>query len=581
MLKYFALFTVFFAVNLSFAQDLTATIEMPEAVTPGEEYPVNVTIKKGAINSYIKFLQKLPPGFSATAADVSGGSFSFSDSVIKIVWLFPPASSSFSFSYKIKAADILTGNEKIGGKIFYFFNTNRESFKFKREYINGSKAATVVVLDTSKQLSETVKPVVSTVRSVPVVVTDSALSAIPSDTLKVASVILDTIQSVEITSIDNISDSQAISVDSTTVNSLIASSEAPSSDSIVSSTQLKDTSTSVAMPPEIVNIVDVPVVPGKVMESDTDTVKTSTAPATIATITDFIKPVTPIASDTLVQSDIAIESDIAIADETAALETKMDTLPIAVIALDDKVEPEKMPIVSEVVVVVEATPISIKQDGDLRYCVQVGAFLNEVPLATANKFLSVSARGVKNLKESNGMTTFIVGDFNSRDAANSLKNSMTEKGFEGAYVISYSLNKSNEEQEDSKIEKIDVQLVSDKPVVVKKEEPINPTIPPTTSRFVKEGKPVSSPSTPASTAIKTYRIQLGAFKEGVPLKTANKFLKVGAKGVKNLKDSRGLTTYTVGNFSSRDEANNYKHVMREKGFADAYIIMFENGKYAK
>jgi cell division protein FtsN len=84
-----------------------------------------------------------------------------------------------------------------------------------------------------------------------------------------------------------------------------------------------------------------------------------------------------------------------------------------------------------------------------------------------------------------------------------------------------------------------------------------------------------------SSVNRSYSVQIGAFKEEVPLATANKFLKMSAKKIKNLKDNRDLTVYTVGNFSIRDEAVSLKNEMIAKGFQGAFIITFENGEIVK
>lgn len=70
----------------------------------------------------------------------------------------------------------------------------------------------------------------------------------------------------------------------------------------------------------------------------------------------------------------------------------------------------------------------------------------------------------------------------------------------------------------------------------------------------------------------SYRVQLGAFKEEVPLEIANKLLTVRAKKIKNLKDKKDYTVFTVGDFATHDEAIDLKNEMIEKGFSDAFIM---------
>ncbi|MFL5762805.1 MAG: hypothetical protein ACJ77K_02615 [Bacteroidia bacterium] len=75
-----------------------------------------------------------------------------------------------------------------------------------------------------------------------------------------------------------------------------------------------------------------------------------------------------------------------------------------------------------------------------------------------------------------------------------------------------------------------------------------------------------------------YKVQIGAFKDEVPLDIANKFLKIAKKGIKNYKDENGLTIYTVGVYKSYEEANRVKgEVAQEAEITDAFIVAYNNG----
>ena len=75
-----------------------------------------------------------------------------------------------------------------------------------------------------------------------------------------------------------------------------------------------------------------------------------------------------------------------------------------------------------------------------------------------------------------------------------------------------------------------------------------------------------------------FKVQIGAFKEEVPLAIANKFLKIARMGVKNYKDANGLTIYTVGTFKSYAEANSVKaDVVATANITDAFIVAYKDG----
>ncbi len=75
-----------------------------------------------------------------------------------------------------------------------------------------------------------------------------------------------------------------------------------------------------------------------------------------------------------------------------------------------------------------------------------------------------------------------------------------------------------------------------------------------------------------------FKVQIGAFKDEVPLEIANKFLKISKKGIKNYKDDNGLTIYSVGSYKTYEEATASKAEVIEAGITDAFVVSYNNGK---
>ena len=73
-----------------------------------------------------------------------------------------------------------------------------------------------------------------------------------------------------------------------------------------------------------------------------------------------------------------------------------------------------------------------------------------------------------------------------------------------------------------------------------------------------------------------YKVQLGAFRNQVPVEAMNKYLSIAEKGISNQKNG-DLTIYTVGNFKSLQEAESVKADVVAKGITDAFIAVFNNG----
>ncbi len=468
MYRYFTFFLFFFLIGGASSQDLSATMKMPESIEPGDVYTTEVTINKGPINSYIKFSQKLPANFKATELDAHGGSFTFDDSIIKIVWFFPPANKEFTFSYKVRVPDDASGVKKIGGKIYYFFNTDRQVFSFDKQFVSIGKdkkemvtTFATKVTDTSSVLNPTVKEINAALSNCSTIVkTDSVLiPVVTKDTTK---------------------------------------------NSLVQLEQIKDTSNTIIAKPIIKDVI----------------------------------------LDTL-------SAAVAIKKEEKAM-------------VPDSAVPKN---------VVTAENKNVVDTTELIYSVQVGSYKDEVPLETANKFLQIAAKGYKNLKENNGYTTFVVGNFGTKEAAVPLKNQMIEKGFKGAFVIAYPAKNvySAIKNKQIKADHSSANEASTKNKATKESSKVEAK----NTDNKKEFSPTAA-SDSVSTK-KTYRVQIGAFKEEVPLETANKFLTLAAKGIKNLKNDLGITVYTIGNFSSREEALSLKNQLIEKGFKDAFVVAFENG----
>lgn len=89
-------------------------------------------------------------------------------------------------------------------------------------------------------------------------------------------------------------------------------------------------------------------------------------------------------------------------------------------------------------------------------------------------------------------------------------------------------------------------------------------------------QPVQTPEIQAGIV---FKVQIGAFNQEVPLEIANKFLKISKKGIKNYKDEKGLTIYTVGNYSTYAEADKSRQeVATEGALPDAFVVAYSDGK---
>lgn len=99
----------------------------PESVKAGDEFTVEITISKGTISGFAKFQQDLPEGFTASNGEAKGGSFTFSDQKVKIIWMSLPPDAEFKVTYKVKVANNVSGDFTFNGNFSYLENNDKKS----------------------------------------------------------------------------------------------------------------------------------------------------------------------------------------------------------------------------------------------------------------------------------------------------------------------------------------------------------------------------------------------------------------------------------------------------------------------
>jgi outer membrane protein OmpA-like peptidoglycan-associated protein/tetratricopeptide (TPR) repeat protein len=75
----------------------------------------------------------------------------------------------------------------------------------------------------------------------------------------------------------------------------------------------------------------------------------------------------------------------------------------------------------------------------------------------------------------------------------------------------------------------------------------------------------------------TYRVQIYSFSRFIPL---NSSVFVNFKDIQYYKED-GLFKYTAGNFATYEEARSYREILVKMGFADIFVVKFENGNHVR
>lgn len=91
----------------------------PEA---GMEFTVELNVHKDGMKGFARVQETLPAGLTAMSLDNKGGTFSFIDGKVKIIWDNLPADEDIKVSYRVSVADNVSGIMTIMGSFSYVEN---------------------------------------------------------------------------------------------------------------------------------------------------------------------------------------------------------------------------------------------------------------------------------------------------------------------------------------------------------------------------------------------------------------------------------------------------------------------------
>jgi 6-phosphogluconate dehydrogenase (decarboxylating) len=184
------------------ASSVTSVRKVPERFVYSKtnttnDFVVEVKINKGNISGFAKLLETLPVGYSATAIESAGGTFTFIDQKVKYVWVSIPTETEFQISYKVTVADgISAGNINIEGVFSYIENDETKKSIVATSTISIEAGSTDAVAATTeanatettpaattaetKATSETVATNTSTTESTSITTSEASLSSTPT-----------------------------------------------------------------------------------------------------------------------------------------------------------------------------------------------------------------------------------------------------------------------------------------------------------------------------------------------------------------------------------------------------------------
>jgi len=470
MIKYLFIlvnaFTVFLYSLFGGDNGITVSGNIPKTITAGQEVPIELKVTKGTMSGFAKLQLELPEGLTLKEGDNRGANFSFADGVAKWVWASLPSESDIIIKATLVAASSASGAKTIGAKYSFVENNAKQVVEMTPIEITVEASAGVAV--NTPNVTTTTTETTSTAATTPTESTTSSNKE-PAGKVTVTRTITKgagegeyivnlKVQKGATRGFARYSDdlpagltAKAISTDGSSFSvadgkvkfvwvSVLLKDELELSYSLTAKTSVYATlkgeysylednqSKKYTLQPERLDITISDAVANTTPTTTAEPTNTVSSTPTVAVTTPTETAVTPTVAVTTPTEAVTTSTTAAVTPTEVAVTTPTETPSNT----NNNTSTTNNTIVE---------PTTTKQEGNVNYMVQIGAFTNGNVTASVLKRQFHISDNIKSEMQG-GFSKFMVGSHNeykgARDQRERIRNN---NGVKGAFVVAYNQSK--------------------------------------------------------------------------------------------------------------------------------------------
>lgn len=266
----------------------------------------------------------------------------------------------------------------------------------------------------------------------------------------------------------------------------------------------------------------------------------------------------------LKKGDTLFVSNVSEKDSSTVVKiSKDDTTTFTSIVIEKPTKEEEKKVI-ELIKQIEATeeikPTKIEEKG-LVYKVQIGAFRYAVPLDLFNLFMKLNIKNVEyKFYPVDSLTRYTSGNYNNYKDALKAKQEIISKGITDAFLVAF--------KDGQRITFGESMAISSKNI-----ETSFASADTTSDLSLIKSDNLNDNNLESFIKGLIFKVQIGAYLYDVPID-----LFQSIEAVTTEKGPNGLTRYTAGVFRSSEAVEIFKNAAILKGFKDAFIVTYNDGK---